>query len=93
MRREGNLHLPVGGWAAEWCLVPSELLWGKRNESWHNQLSVKLPTQIAKFKLLNHQGNVNYVCQGKIQNAKGAAIHGDLALGNLLKQKVASIQM
>ena len=84
MRREDNLHSPVGSWAAEWCLVPSELLWENRNGYWHNQHSVKLLTQIAKFK----QGNVNYVCQGKIPDVKGAAIHGDLARVNLLGQEL-----
>lgn len=32
--------------------------------------------------------NVDYVCQGKIPNVKGAAIHGDLGLGDLLSQKL-----
>lgn len=43
---------------------------------------------MAKFNLLNHQGVVNYTRQGRVQNFKGAATRGELALGNLLRQKL-----
>lgn len=43
---------------------------------------------MARSKLLSYQHIANYVCQGKGQNIKRAATHGELALGNLLKQKL-----
>lgn len=67
-----------------------DLFWGVREiNTGIISVGKSVSFQIGKFKLLYHQGSVNCVCQGKIQNIEGITTHGNLAIGNLLR-KVAS---